>query len=673
MKKITFFPAVGLLLLVLSCTRPGSDSVTVVQRPDTSLANAYYVTNRRPLQRESFIKLPIGAIRPEGWLRKELELQAAGFHGHLEEISQYLQKENNAWLDPQGLGEHGWEEMPYWLKGYSNCAYVLGDEKMIREAESWLLPVIRYQRPDGWIGPEHKESGIATHLRGRADLWPNMVMLTCLQNYYEYARNDSVLTMMSRYFKYLQTYPDEKFLVGYWPRMRAGDMLYTTYWLYNRTGEKWLLDFAKKIHRNTARWDTGIVSWHNVNIAQAFGEPATYWLQSKNPADLAAAERNWQTVRRMYGQVPGGLFGGDEDCRPGYTGPRQAIETCGIVEDMLSDEVLTRFTGNPVWVDRCENDAFNTLPAAFTADMKALRYLTAPNMPQSDSMAKCPGIENCGPMFWMNPYRHRCCQHNSGQGWPYYAENLWYATPGNGLAALFFSANEVTAQAGNGVRIKITERTHYPFDEKVEFIFHPDTAVTFPLYLRVPGWCDHPEVTINGKKVSVEAQPLSYIRIERLFADGDRILLTLPMSLRVQRWQQNGNSASVSYGPLTFSLKIKEKYVRKGGTRRWPAWEIYPASPWNYGLVLDKEDPVHSFRVVRKEWPATDMPFTLKGAPIMLQARGRTIPSWKLDAKGLVEKVPVSPVTSCGPEKEITLVPMGAARIRISAFPVCRK
>ncbi len=673
MKKILLSISVILMFLTFSCTSPVQEKVAVVQRPDTSHSNAFYISNRPPLEPLAFIKLPIGSIRPEGWLRKQLELQAAGFHGHLEEISQYLEKKDNAWLDPQGKGEHGWEEMPYWLKGYSNCAYVLGDEKMIKEAESWLLPVMRNQREDGWIGPEHEKSGIATHLRGRADLWPNMVMLTCLQNYYEYAGNDSVLTMMSRYFKYLQTYPDDKFLVGYWPRMRAGDMLYSTYWLYNRTGEKWLLDFAKKIHRNTARWDTGIASWHNVNIAQAFGEPATYWMQSKNPADLQAAERNWQTVRRMYGQVPGGLFGGDEDCRPGYTGPRQAIETCGIVEDMLSDEVLTRITGNPVWVDRCENDAFNTLPAAFTADMKALRYLTAPNMPQSDSAAKCPGIENCGPMFWMNPHRHRCCQHNSGQGWPYYAENLWYATPDNGLAALFFSAGEVTAKAGDGVLVKITEDTHYPFDGKISFTLHPEKAVTFPLYLRVPGWCERPALEINGKKVAVEAQPLSYIKIERKFSDGDRITLTLPMTLRVQQWAQNGNSVSVSYGPLTFSLKIKENYVRKGGTDRWPAWEIYPASPWDYGLVPDEARPENSFKVIRKEWPASDMPFTLQNVPLELQAQARRIPSWKLDEKGLVEKVPVSPVSGCGPEETVTLVPMGAARIRISAFPVCEK
>jgi len=673
MKKIVAFITGGIILIAYSCTNQANNTVTIVQGPDIGSTNLFYTGNRPPLEPCPFIKLPIGSIKPEGWLRKELELQAEGFHGHLEEISQYLQKKNNAWLDPQGKGDHGWEEVPYWLKGYSNCGYVLNNAKMIRKAEMWIHAVLKNQRDDGWFGPEHEKSGIATHLRGRADLWPNMVMLTCLQNYYEYAGNDSVLSLMSRYFQYLQTYPDDKFLVGYWPKMRAGDMLYSTYWLYNRTGEKWLLDFAKKIHRNTARWDTGIANWHNVNIAQAFGEPATYWMQSRDSADLQAAERNWQTVREMYGQVPGGLFGGDENCRPGFTGPRQAIETCGIVEDMLSDEILVRITGNPVWADRCENDAFNTLPAAFTPDMKALRYLTAPNMPQSDSMSKCPGINNCGPMFWMNPHIHRCCQHNSGQGWPYYAENLWYATPDNGLAAVFFCASEVTAKAGNGINVKISEKTHYPFEEKIEFIINPDTSVAFPLYLRIPGWCNNPELKINGKKIILKARPLAYIKIERIFSKDDRITLTLPMSLRVKKWEKNKNSISVNYGPLTFSLKIQENYVRKGGTKNWPAWEIYPASAWNYGLVIDDQHPEKSFQVSRKPWPENDMPFTPENTPIEIKTQARKIPAWALNKKGLVCRIPQSPVKTAEPVEPVILVPMGAVRIRISVFPVCEK
>jgi len=656
-----------LTVILFSCNE--NKEVTVVSQPSTETVNSYYIGNKPPLLPSPLLKLPVGAIKPEGWLKKKLELQASGFHGHLEEISKFLQKDDNAWLSSEGKGEYGWEEVPYWLKGYSNCAYVLGDKDMIKEAEVWLNAAIDNQQEDGWFGPGKGRTGVCTDLQGRSDLWPNMIMLFCLQNYYEFSGDERVINLMSKYFKYLNTAPDEEFLVGFWPRMRAGDMLYSVYWLYNRTGEKWLLDFAGKTHEHTAPWDQKIASWHNVNIAQGFREPATWWMQSKNKWDLYATERNWQEVHSMFGQVPGGMFGGDENCRLGYGDPRQAVETCGIVEEMLSDEILTRSTGDLKWADRCENVAFNTLPAAFTPDMKALRYLTAPNMPQSDKESKAPGIQNKGPMYQMNPYLHRCCQHNGGHGWPYFAENLWYATPDNGLAAILYSACKVTAKAGEGTEITFTEDTRYPFDGKIDFTVSTAKQVHFPLYLRVPGWCGNPQVMVNGKNVNVKASPCSYIKIDRTFNDGDKISLTLPMQLSVKEWEKNRNSVSVNYGPLTFSLKIDEQKVRDGGTDEWPAWNIYPASPWNYGLVLNKENPVQNLEIIKKEWPSGDMPFSVENAPVEIRAVGRKIPQWKLDENGLVEELQQSPVYSTEADETIMLVPMGCAQIRISAFP----
>ena len=83
-------------------------------------------------------------------------------------------------------------------------------------------------------------------------------------------------------------------------------------------------------------------------------------------------------VFRRVRAVPRG-FAADENARPGFTDPRQGFETCGIVEFMHSFELLTRTGGDPVWSDRCEELAFNSLPAALTPDLKALHYLTCAN------------------------------------------------------------------------------------------------------------------------------------------------------------------------------------------------------------------------------------------------------------------------------------------------------
>ena len=178
------------ILILLVCivgTIPTArgEEVRVVERPPAG-GNDHYVSNRDPLQPSRFMKLPATSVKPQGWAGKQLRLQADGFHGHLGEISRFLKKEGNAWLSQEGRGDHGWEEVPYWLKGYGNCAYVLDDEAMIDEAQVWIEAALASQKEDGWFGPDQEVRGTAARISGRSDLWPNMIMLFCLQDYYEY-------------------------------------------------------------------------------------------------------------------------------------------------------------------------------------------------------------------------------------------------------------------------------------------------------------------------------------------------------------------------------------------------------------------------------------------------------------------------------------------------------
>lgn len=645
-------------------------TVDLVDRPATAVPNGYYPARRPPLLPAPFVKLPLTSVRPAGWLRKQLELQAAGFHGHLGEISAFLRKTNNAWLSPVGEGDHGWEELPYWLKGYLDCAYLLDHQAQIQEARLWIEGALRSQRDDGYFGPRPGAKSTVSSTGGKYDLWPNMVMLCCLQSYYEVTQDPRVPALMERYFRWQLSVPEADFLPPYWQRIRAGDNLWSVLWLHDRTGAPWLLELGDKIHRHTANWTDGIPDWHNVNLSQAFGGPTFYWPRSQDPKHLAASERNWQALRLAYGQVPGGMFGGDENCRPGYADPRQAIETCGMVEMMFSHERLLSVTGDPVWADRCEDVAFNSLPAALTADFKALRYLTAPNLISSDRHNKAPGFQNDGPMLHYNPHLHRCCQHNVGHGWPYFVEHLWMATPGNGLAAVMYGPSTVRARVGDGTEVAWTEDTRYPFEETITLRLKTPRPVTFPLYLRVPAWCATPRVQLNGKAQRFTARSSAYLRLDRTWNDGDTVRLTLPMRVSVRTWTRNRGSVSVDHGPLTYSLRLGERYAKEGGTADWPAFEVHPTLPWNYGLLFDAKNPARSFKVERRPWPASDMPFAPDSAPVALRAKGRRIPEWQADPLGLVGLLQPSPVRSDEPVEPLTLVPMGGARLRITAFPV---
>ncbi len=221
---------------------------TIVNNTDNTVTNSHYISNKAPLLKNHFIKLPIGSIKPGGWLKNVLILQKNGLTGNLGEISIWLSKEDNAWLNKDGKGKNGWEELPYWLKGYANIGDMLNDNKMISEAKFWIDSVLKNQRENGDFGPL-VEKGL-----GKRDLWTNMPMLWCLQSYYEYSKDKRVIDLMTKYFKWQLTIPDENLLEDYWEKSRGGDNIVSIYWLYNRTGDKFLLDLATKIDKNTANW-----------------------------------------------------------------------------------------------------------------------------------------------------------------------------------------------------------------------------------------------------------------------------------------------------------------------------------------------------------------------------------------------------------------------------------
>src|SRR5690242_10066298 len=188
MRRKTFLAFLYFLLLVsavlfINAQKFDEIQAITVTRPPTKTINSFYVSNKAPLQPLNFVKLPIGSIQPEGWIKKYLELQRDGLTGHLGEISAWLEKKNNAWFSDSGKGERGWEEIPYWLKGYGDLGYLLHDEKIINETKSWLEKVFKSQRPDGYFGPVTIVKN-NKHPEGVMDLWPNMIMLWTLQSYY---------------------------------------------------------------------------------------------------------------------------------------------------------------------------------------------------------------------------------------------------------------------------------------------------------------------------------------------------------------------------------------------------------------------------------------------------------------------------------------------------------
>ncbi len=317
-------------------------------------------------------------------------------------------------------------------------------------------------------------------------------------------------------------------------------------------------------------------------------------------------------------------------------------------------------------------------------DFKSLRYITCPNHVLSDSENHRPGIDNAGPFLAMNPFSSRCCQHNHAQGWPYFIENLVLATSDNGAAVAIYGACEAKIKVGNGTEVIIKEETQYPFDDAIEFKIGTSKKVRFPFYLRIPSWTKNAELQINGQKSMVILTAGKYACIDREWQNGDVVRVIYPMGFSIKTWQVNQNSVSVDYGPLTLSLNIDEEYKKVDSKEtaigdskwqetadpsKWPSYEIYPKSAWNYALVLDHKNIFSNLVVEKRVWPADNFPFTQENSPIIVKAKGRQIASWKLDQYKLCGVLPVEDCMKSTQIDNITLVPMGTARLRITSFP----
>src|ERR1035441_7400509 len=217
--------------------------------------------------------------------------------------------------------------------------------------------------------------------------------------------------------------------------------------------------------------------------------------------------------------------------------------------------------------------------------------------------------------------------------------------------------SEVTTTVRGGTAVTIEEQTDYPFRESVTLAMKMTGTARFPLAVRIPAWVAAASVTVNGAP-AVGVKAGEFLEIERQWKNGDRVELRFPMAVRTSTWFNN--SISVERGPLVYSLQIGESWHKIKQTSPAADWEVYPTTPWNYALVKG------AFQVTEKAMAR--QPYTADASPVEIAAKARRLPQWTLvdDSPGVL---PVSPVTTKRAEETVTLVPYGAAKLRITAFP----
>ena len=145
--------------------------------------NAQYIKNREPLISKTYLELPIGSIKPHGWLKDQLLRMKSGATGHLDELYPKVMGKRNGWLGGDG---DQWERGPYWIDGLLPLAYILDDKELKDKVQPWVEWALNSQRPDGNFGPCKDYPGESGLQRDNSlDWWPKMVMLKILKKYYK--------------------------------------------------------------------------------------------------------------------------------------------------------------------------------------------------------------------------------------------------------------------------------------------------------------------------------------------------------------------------------------------------------------------------------------------------------------------------------------------------------
>jgi len=642
-------------------------------------------------------EVKLNEIKPNGWLKRFLELQRDGLTGHMEEGGFPFSDVN--WGEKAKLVNDGRPEAPlawwpyeqtgYWEEGMAKCAYLLADEPLRKKADKIINHVLDNAESDGYLGPDFLKEPV------NDNRWAHAVFFRVFAAFHSETGDSRVPAAIEKhYLNYTSPHSQGREVCN----------VEAILWAYDKTGNPKLLEHAisayKEFNEKSPKDATTMknllsedfIECHGVTYNEIGKLGAILYCYTGDEQYLKAAENAYKKLDRDQ-MLISGIHSSSEHLQG--KDPLDSHETCDITDYTWAVGHLLMATGNADYADKIERACFNALPGAVSSDFKALQYFSCPNQIIADRTSN-HNLFYRGTSFMSyapNAGAAPCCPGAVNRTMPNYVSRMWMKDDSGNVTAALYGASELKTCI-NGTDATIRQETDYPFSDKINFTFELSKPVEFTFSLRLPGWCENPSVEINGKSLELSAKSGNFMPIKRLFSNGDTITLTVPMKLKLSRWKDGG--IGVERGPLVYSLKIDERWEttpHEGkSTADFPAWNVYPESAWNYALDVNEATIDDVAEIIENKLSAE--PFRAENAPISIKLPAHRVNGWEMvrctetdterytDDALKVYKIegdfrftpplpdPKTLKESLSAEKEmVTLVPYGCTRLRITIFP----
>ena len=589
-------------------------------------------------------------IKPEGWLKKQLEIQKNGLSGNLDKM--WRDVKDSAWI---GGEAEGWERVPYWLDGFIPLAYLLEDEDMIARAKKYIDAIVANQKPDGWICP-CAEADRATY-----DTWAIMLISKVLVVYYECSGDERIPEVILKVLKnFYDLLKEGKVNIFGWGKYRWFETFIAINFVKERFDPEWLYEFAKMIadqgqdyNEVTKLWERPLNHWkfdtHIVNLGMMLKyEAVSHDILGKEYTDNALELYN---ILYKYNGTPVELFTGDE-CLSGLSAI-QGTELCSVVEQMYSYEHLFAATGDRKWAEKLEVIAYNALPATISEDMWTHQYVQMSNQMAcvtfpGRSLFRTNNSE--AHLFGLEPH-YGCCTANFSQGWPKFALSAFMHNENTVISSMLLPSRLSCEKAD------ISLDTEYPFTNKLTYTVK--AKEDFEFAVRIPSF---------AKNLSVDGKSEKTADLFFPFKKGESKTVVIEFETDPVIEKRPHGLNSIKCGSLVFSLPVSyekkmHEYERHGVERKFPYcdYELCPASEWSFGLSSDKVE------IERKK--ISGSAFCEAEPAVVAKVKVKKI-NWGYEDgfDTVCAKIPES-VKAQSDETEVEFVPYGCAKLRMTELP----